>query len=220
VLDYLFGSFLRHFGSIRQVKLGYDIACQWFPLLFHRADHWPPEIALDRQLQISPAIGLFHEPAHRTANHEQFSPTFVKGVGATNFENIERLWSSHNALGNSSKTMGPGTRHAYIDDHISSWNWQKYQGHGALIVVFSSSTRHPYCSTGKRLFIKFKKAIAHRNQQVEAHRGFTMSLPVDLTTTWEALCLIWDAEPYPKNNVINPFEVTSECKFSQYPTNL
>jgi hypothetical protein len=110
-MDYSFASWLTHFLGIRLVFIGYDIVCQWYIHLFDRSLKWPLSVALDPAITITPAIGLFHEPAHRTADHEQFSPNFIKGVGLTDFENQERVWSAHNTLGNSTRTMGPGSRH-------------------------------------------------------------------------------------------------------------
>lgn len=52
---------------------------------------------------------------------------------------------------------------------------------------------------------KYKIAVGERNRQVEAHRGFTMSLPSDLVDEWESMCAVWDADGFPKT-AENPYK--------------
>lgn len=67
-------------------------------------------------------------------------------------------------------------------------------------------------STGKTLLRRYKAAIADRNMQREAHRGFTASLPLDLVSTWEKMCADWDADGFPKT-VPNPFHTLDASKY-------
>ncbi|KAK7451769.1 hypothetical protein VKT23_012448 [Stygiomarasmius scandens] len=46
--------------------------------------------------------------------------------------------------------------------------------------------------------------------QVEAHDGWTSRLPKVLVDEWETLCVAWEKAPYPKAEVENPFEITTE----------
>jgi len=63
------------------------------------------------------------------------------------------------------------------------------------------------------LLRKYKQAISDRNTQVEAHRGFTESLPEELTKEWEAHAAAWDAAEYPKTKTTSsPYEVKGDCK--------
>ncbi|KAF8196486.1 hypothetical protein BJ912DRAFT_823307, partial [Pholiota molesta] len=136
-----------------------------------------------------PLIPKFHEPAHVEKNHEQFSFNFATGVGKTDGEVPERVWAAHNGLGGATKTQGPGSRHDVLDDHFGFWNWQKY------------------CSMGATLMRRYKAAIAERNRQVEAHRGFTQSLPGPMVSKWDEVCVAWDADySYAKNMVLTLFE--------------
>jgi hypothetical protein len=59
---------------------------------------------------------------------------------------------------------------------------------------------------------KFKKAIVYRNQQCEAHRGFTESMPPQLVNEWEELCVAFETVSVPKNMVVNPYTVEHESK--------
>ncbi|KAF8201853.1 hypothetical protein BJ912DRAFT_1054145 [Pholiota molesta] len=125
---------------------------------------------------------------HNDKNHEQYSFNHVVGVGNTDGECPERAWAGHNGLGNATKTQGPGSRHDVLDDHFGFWNWRKY------------------CNMGNTLIRRYKSAIMERNKQVEAHRGFTASLPEDLVTEWELLCAAWDLDSVPKSQP-NPYSV-------------
>ena len=63
---------------------------------------------------------------HQVANYQVYSLNYIHGVGLSDLECPERVWASHNALRNSTKTMGPGLKHDVLDDHFGFWNWQKY----------------------------------------------------------------------------------------------
>lgn len=130
-MDYIFGSALYHFMGLLLCIVGYDIACQWFTHIYERSEKlWPGKIKLDDAMELVPVIGKFHEPAHETENHEQFSCNLVKRVGFTDFEACERIWGVHNPLGNATKTMAPGTRADTLEAHFGFHNWQKYTGTG------------------------------------------------------------------------------------------
>ncbi|KJA13561.1 hypothetical protein HYPSUDRAFT_151472 [Hypholoma sublateritium FD-334 SS-4] len=45
------------------------------------------------------------------------------------------------------------------------------------------------------------------NKQLEAHRGFSASLPSGLVCSWDVMCSAWDADGFPKV-APNPFKVT------------
>ncbi|KAK0211417.1 hypothetical protein IW262DRAFT_1450620 [Armillaria fumosa] len=83
-------------------------------------------ISYDIACQITPLILKFHEPGHKVEEHEQFSFNLAEGVGLSDGECPEWIWVGHNALGNSTKTAGPGTWQDLIDDHLGFWNWVKY----------------------------------------------------------------------------------------------
>lgn len=126
-MDYIFGSALSHHNKIPLCIVGYDIACQWFAHINERSENfWPDNLKLKDDTELVPAIGKFHEPAHEADNHEQFSCNLVPHIGNTDCEGCERNWSMLNPLGNSTKTMGPGTRGDTLEAHFGFHNWQKY----------------------------------------------------------------------------------------------
>lgn len=191
-MDFIIGSTV-HAIALLIILLSYDIACQWFINVFKRMDeHWPESIKISPTTKLIPAIPKLHEPMHVQANHEVFSLNFIPGVGKSDMETPERVWSAHNALGNSTKTQGPGGRHDVLDDHFGFWNWLKYVG------------------LGKTLMSKYKAAIAERNIQVEGHRGLTESLDPALVANWEQLCVEWEGDAFPKKK-FNPYQTEGSC---------
>ncbi|SJL16269.1 uncharacterized protein ARMOST_19789 [Armillaria ostoyae] len=169
-MDHIFGSSLLTFTNILAAIISYDIACQWFVNLYKRMNSWPESIKPSDNLTLTPAIPKFHEPAHEEEGHEQFSCNLLPGMGASDLEVPERIWGPHNAVANSTKTMGPRSRMDVIDDHFGFWNWTKY------------------ASMGTTLARKYKAAIKERNVQVEGHRGFTEGIPKHLVEEWSLMC--------------------------------
>ncbi|KAK0484271.1 hypothetical protein EDD18DRAFT_1311853 [Armillaria luteobubalina] len=147
---------------------------------------------MDKGERITPLVPKFHEPGHKAEEHEQFSFNLAEGVGLSDGECPEQIWASHNALGNSTKTAGPGMWQDLIDDHLGFWNWVKY------------------CCMGLTLWKCYKVAIMERNRQEEAHQGFTRSLPPYMVSEWDDLCVAWEADKVPKM-VLNPFCVQSDA---------
>jgi hypothetical protein len=143
-MDLIFGSALKysigstfdialtHSPSIKCLNASYDISCQWYMHIIQRMlEFWPEDFKFDpTSLQIRPLIPKLHEPGHERVGHQQFSFNFARGVGLTDGECPERIWAGHNAVGNATKTQGPGSRHDVLDDHFNSWNWSKYSGMG------------------------------------------------------------------------------------------
>lgn len=132
-MDYIFGSLLLKSGHSLATIISYDIACQWFVHLFKRMKEWPNKIKPSEGLDLTPAIPKFHEPAHQEEGHEQFSCNLLPGLGASDLEVPECIWGPHNSLGNSTKTMGPGSQQDVIDNHFGFWNWMKYVAMGAFV---------------------------------------------------------------------------------------
>ncbi|PBK63848.1 hypothetical protein ARMSODRAFT_990134 [Armillaria solidipes] len=181
-MDFIFGTALRDFTKLLFGIISYDIACQWFINLYTQMLGWPTSLKVDGPLTLTPVIPKFHEPAHHAEDHHAFSCNLVKGLGNCDCEGPERIWGSHNALGNSTKTMGPGSRHDVLDDHFGFWNWLKY------------------AAMGLTLARKYRAAIKER---------LSANLPADLVEGWDRLCVEWENAGFPKD-VENPFHVDGE----------
>ncbi|KAL0567115.1 hypothetical protein V5O48_014873 [Marasmius crinis-equi] len=182
----------RYLPYIAVLVIAYDIACQWMANLSKRmADDWNKELRIPGHVTIRPVIPKFHHPAHRDKDHDQFNCNFVHGLGMSDCECCERLWSVTNGAGPSTKPMGPGSRVVVLNDHFGHYNWEKYVGIGATLAR------------------RYVQAVKDRNQQVEAHRGLTASLPEDLRVSWESRCLEWERRPWDDKGA-SPFRSTQE----------
>lgn len=188
-MDYIFGCVLQYLFALI-VLISYDVVCQWFVNLFMRMErNWPDEIKMTRPMKLIPAIPKLHYAMHGTAAHEVYSLNYISGAGMTDCEGIERVWAPHNALGNSTKTQAPGSRHDVLDDHFNFWNWLKYIGMGATLLR------------------RYKAAIGERNIQAEGHRGLTSVLDSALVQSWEKMCTEWEQDAaFPKKKK-NPYHV-------------
>ncbi|KAF8885404.1 hypothetical protein CPB84DRAFT_1750196 [Gymnopilus junonius] len=187
-MDYIFGSVLQYV-LILLVLISYDIACQWFTNLFSRIDnHWPDSIKPRPNTTLVPAIPKLHEPMHEQKDHQVYSLNLIKGIGFSDCECPERVWAPHNALSNSTKTQGPGSRQDVLDDHFGFWNWLKYIGLGSTLLQW------------------YKAAVAQHNLQQEGHCGLTASLDPDLVQKWETMCQDWEADSFPKK-AVNPYHL-------------
>ncbi|THU81370.1 hypothetical protein K435DRAFT_873405 [Dendrothele bispora CBS 962.96] len=118
-------------------------------------EHWPKEIRPRHRLNIVPAIGKFHEPAHLQKNHQQYSLNLIKGVGMTDGEGSERIWSAHNAVSYSTRPMAPGTRHDILDDHFVAWNWLKLSN---AILAGRKGCRRSFVEKWKMLCVGWENA--------------------------------------------------------------
>jgi len=108
-MDYIFASALRN-TMLLLVLVSYDIACQWFINLFMRmSEQWPSELRVSPSTKLIPAIPKLHEPMHSTLNHQVYSLNYIPGVGQSDLECPERVWAGHNAVGNATKSQGPGS---------------------------------------------------------------------------------------------------------------
>lgn len=192
-MDYITALIIYYFCAVSIILFSYDIACQWFVNLYRRMEHWPPALRIPASTTLIPAIPKLHEPMHGRTNHQQFSLNFIPGVGKSDMETPERVWAGHNGLGNSTKTQGPGGCHDVLDDHFGFWNWLKYIG------------------IGKTLISRYKATLAECNRQVKGHRGFMSSLDAELVERWEAICVAWEADAYPKS-CENPYQTKGTCK--------
>ncbi|KAK0214468.1 hypothetical protein IW262DRAFT_1450136 [Armillaria fumosa] len=189
-VDPLAAAAICQFSDLVWVIISYDIACQWIKTIFTRmTSHWPSKLRFNPDIRITPLVPKFHEPGHKVEEHEQFSFNLAEGVGLSDGECPEWIWAGHNALGNSTKTVGPGTRQDLIDDHLGFWNWVKYCCMG-----------EPSSNSLGSVFIVIRE---------EVHRGFTQSLLPDMVSEWDNLCVAWEADKVPKM-VLNPFCVQSD----------
>ncbi|KAH7918297.1 hypothetical protein BV22DRAFT_1108395 [Leucogyrophana mollusca] len=74
-------------------------------------------------------------PTHETKCTIPHSFNFMPGVGRTDSKGIEQNWSKMNCVANSTKEMGPASRHDTLSDHFGHHNWRKYTTFGEYLLV-------------------------------------------------------------------------------------
>jgi hypothetical protein len=211
-MDYVLASGVH--GRIpKRLVFSYDIACQYSVHLAKRMREWPDSLKFDHDVTINAVIPKLHARAHEEIGHEQYSLYYTPGVGTTDGEAAERLWAPHNVLGNSTKTQGPGSRNDVLDDHFGFWNWTKYHSMGTCFhtIRCNAYSRH---HSGRSLMRRYKAAVPQRNQQIEAHRGFTESLSPQHVATWTDAVEEWENDESHPKKVPSPYEIKSSGKFS------
>jgi hypothetical protein len=136
-MDYIAASLLRHIHALLVLILSYDIACQWSKRLLERIKKLPPLIRLNLTFRILYfVIPKLHILGHLIRCQLKFSLNFTRGVGQTDAEGIERVWSGLGGVATSLKEMGPGSHHDTLEDHIGHWNWCKVVGLGKHFTIF------------------------------------------------------------------------------------
>lgn len=90
---------------------------------FHRIyDAYPPEL-----LRVK-AIGKFHIGGHTSNCRTKYSFRYIPGVGMTDGEAQERVWSGTNQLADSTREMADGHRHDSSNYFSDDRNVQRANG--------------------------------------------------------------------------------------------
>jgi hypothetical protein len=134
-MDYFFLSTLQHNPPDR-VLVSYDISCQWARNIVKRLLSYPVLLSvMFWTLLITYVVPKFHLAAHVLLCQALFSLNFTPHVGQTDGEAPERGWAATNAVANSTKEMGPGSRRNTLDDHFGDYNWRKVSSMGESTLV-------------------------------------------------------------------------------------
>ncbi len=114
--------------------ISYDIACQWSVNFKTRMQELPNHLRLRGECGLSCGIPKLHTKAHQLSCQSEFAIGIQDGMGQPDGEGIECTWAVVNALANSTKEMGPGSRHDTLDNHFSYHNFMKLIGLGMCLV--------------------------------------------------------------------------------------
>lgn len=77
-------------------------------------------------------VGKFHLPAHSPLCRFKWSFNYLPGVGMTDGEAPERIWSILNLLAMRTREMSPGHRHDTLSFFFSDLNVRRVHGIGEL----------------------------------------------------------------------------------------
>ncbi|KAH9906094.1 uncharacterized protein B0H18DRAFT_1132035 [Fomitopsis serialis] len=171
-MDYLFASSLRKHSTTR-VVVSYDIACQWSVNLWSRMMQYEFEWNFEQQT-ITFLIPKFHLPAHQESCHTKYSYNFIKHVGRTDGEAVERGWAAVNGFSGSTKEMGPGSRRDVLDDVFGDYNWRKV------------------IQLPKTLLIRVKNAVDERSKHVAEFQDLTQVMNSVHVAEWTQQVEAWE----------------------------
>lgn len=116
--------------------VSYDIMCQWLRHLSERMSALPSHLQVELpEGEVRYAIPKYHLNGHREEDHNRYSLNFMKGVGRTDGEEVERGWSRFDGTAASTREMGPGSREETLEDHFDYNNQEKYYNLGMSIRV-------------------------------------------------------------------------------------
>ena len=144
-----------YWKSLRWLAVGYDINCQ-YRIKFHerikelqsRYGHLKSIPTDDFVFELLSPVGKFHLSAHTLTCRFKFSYYYLRGVGMTDGEALERIWSILNSLAARTKEMTPGHRHDILNDFLGDMNVRKLHSIGQSTaytpkqVTDSSSSPH------------------------------------------------------------------------------
>ncbi|THU82586.1 hypothetical protein K435DRAFT_691219 [Dendrothele bispora CBS 962.96] len=106
-MDYIAASLMRHISSLLFLVLSYDIVCQWSKNLLQRLKKLPTSLRLHLTIRVLFfVIPKLHILGHLIKCQEDYSLNYTHGVGQTDAEGIERVWSGLGGVATSLKENG------------------------------------------------------------------------------------------------------------------
>ncbi|KAF9779310.1 hypothetical protein BJ322DRAFT_1113656 [Thelephora terrestris] len=182
--DYIIATYLER-CQVHDIKISYDIACKWSINLHSRFATYHEDVDLSA-LSLTYLVPKFHLPAHGAKCQVQYSFNYTRGVGRTHGETVEQEWAYINLAALSTREMGPGARHAALDDSWGGWNWRKILGLGSLLE--------------KNLL----KATEMASKQRQAADDFTATFPRETVRVWRRMVKDWETDAaYPNPYLSN-----------------
>ncbi|KAJ7017744.1 hypothetical protein C8F04DRAFT_1214941 [Mycena alexandri] len=164
-MDYILMSALAGFDG-QELTLSYDIACQWKKNLETRMGRLPDALQLDLDaIDLDTGLPVWHALAHEDLCATLNSLNYIRGVGRSDGEGVERLWAWLNGCSYQTKEMGLGNRVDTIEDKLDAHNFLK--------------------NLADALRRKLIVAIAERTRQVAAFKEINKSIPAQKRAEWQ-----------------------------------
>lgn len=172
--------------------LSYDIACQYGKRFWERMAHLPAFMHIDRKIvDVWFKVPNFHILGHKWPCHSPFSFHWMWGAGMTVGEDVEQNWDFTNGAAGSTKMMGPGGRHAFLEGLFAFHNWMRTVSYRKVFA--------------QRMAQDLKEARRHR----VAFEAFTEVLEgekPELVAKWRGWVKDWESEQHTDGHS-SPFEV-------------
>ncbi|KAJ7152235.1 hypothetical protein C8R43DRAFT_1087891 [Mycena crocata] len=153
----------------------------------------PEKMHLDpKKTKVWFKVPNFHILGHKWKCHSPFSFHFTWGVGVTDGEDVEQNWEFTNGAAGSTKMMGLGTRHAFLEALFGFHNWMRTVSYRR---VFPRRLARDL-KEGQR----DKEAFDSFTELVEAERP-------ELVEKWRTWVKEWESEQHDEQTVDSPYEM-------------
>ncbi|TRM61685.1 hypothetical protein BD626DRAFT_405012 [Schizophyllum amplum] len=127
-MDYVLLSVIAIMGYAA-LTVSYDIGCQFMINFFARMKKMPDALQWnEKDLDIIFGLPVWHGGIHEEICRTRNSLKYHSGVGRTDGEAIECIWSLLNPFAWATKYMGEGARHDWLEDKVDSINFGKLVG--------------------------------------------------------------------------------------------
>jgi hypothetical protein len=106
--------------------LSYNITCQYCNNFWTCIEGLPEAMHLDpKKMSMWFKVSNFHILGHKWPCHSPFSFHWMWGAGMTNGEDVEQNWEFSNGAAGSTKMMGLGGRHVFLEGLFGFHNWMR-----------------------------------------------------------------------------------------------
>ncbi|KAK6997432.1 CxC2 domain-containing protein [Favolaschia claudopus] len=179
------------------IILSYDIACQFSKKFWTRMNGLPEAMHINREsTSVWFKVPNFHILGHKWPCHSPYSFHWMWGAGMSNGEDVEQNWEFTNGAAGSTKMMGPGGRHAFLEGLFAFHNWMRTVSYRKVLK--------------ERLARALKEAPRHK----EAFDAFTAVVEgeqPELVAKWRGWVKEWEAEQHTEGHA-SPFELSKPVK--------
>ncbi|KAJ7851692.1 hypothetical protein B0H13DRAFT_1643806, partial [Mycena leptocephala] len=184
-MDFLVVSVLLAFHLLL-VVISYDIACQYAINFWHRMSQMPVTMQITiPEENVWWKVPNFHLPVHKPPCHTPYSFHWMWGAGMTHGEGVEQNWAFSNGAAGSTRLMGPGSRHATLEDIFGFHNYDRQLAMHRVLP--------------KRLAISIKEGLKHQAAFDAFSSGLEALKPQEVAE-WRASVITWESEQHTDNS--------------------
>ncbi|KAJ6452354.1 hypothetical protein C8R47DRAFT_998112, partial [Mycena vitilis] len=182
---------------ILYIILSYDVACQYSTKFWGRMGGLPDWMHLNRlRTAIWWKVPNFHILGHKWRCHSPFSFHWMWGAGMTDGEDVEQNWEFTNGAAGSTKMMGPGGRHAFLEGLFAFHNWMRTISYRKIFP--------------QRMARDLKEARRHKDA-LDAFTELIEGEQPELITKWKGWVRDWEAVQH-TDGTGSPFEMPQQVQ--------
>jgi hypothetical protein len=175
--------------------LSYDIACQYSKKFWAQMTGLPTAMHIDMsRVSVWFKVPNFHMLGHRDPCHSPFSFHWMWGAGVTDGEDVEQNWDFTNGAAGSTKMMGPGARHAFLEGLFGFHNWMRTVSYRKVFA--------------QQLARDLKEAKRHKDT-FDAFSAVIGSEQPELLAKWKGWVKDWESVQHTEA-ADSPFEMTKQ----------